>query len=91
MIIAEQIAVAVATLVGQDGKRVFTREEVRHQAGISHEVWKASYSPIFQGMRVDHPGGAPKVATKFQGVFQQVACGKHMLTGYGCMLLREVA
>ena len=29
MIIAEQIAVAVARLVGQDGKCVFTREEVR--------------------------------------------------------------
>jgi len=38
MIIAEQITIAVATLVRQDGKRVFTREEVRHQAGISREA-----------------------------------------------------
>jgi hypothetical protein len=40
-------------------------------------------------MRVDHPGGAPKVAARFQGVFQQVAHGKHRLTDYGRMLLRE--
>ena len=91
MTIAEQITVAVGALVGQDGSRIFTREEVRHQAGVDREAWKGSYSPIFQGMRVDHPGGAPKVGTKFQGVFQQVAHGKHMLTDYGRMLIRKSA
>ena len=40
MLISEQIAVTVATLDGQDGKRVFTREEVRHQAGTGLEAWK---------------------------------------------------
>lgn len=91
MIIAEQIAVAVAALVGQNGKLIFTREEVRHQAGINREAWDASYSPIFQGMRIDHPGGAPKVPVRFQGVFQRVTHGKHMLTDYGRMLVREAA
>lgn len=91
MTIAEQIAIAVATLVGEDGKRIFMREEVRHQAGIGREAWDASYSPILQGMRVDHPGGAPKVGAKFQGVFQRIFHGKYMLTDYGRMVARKLA
>ena len=90
MIQAESIFRAVAVLVGQDGCVIFTREEVRHNAGVTREDWNASYSPVFQGMRSDHPGGAPKVRSKFMGVFEQVSHGKHRLTDYGRRLAREL-
>ena len=86
---AEQILRAVASLVGNSGNAVFTREEVRYQAGVSTEDWNASYSPIFQGMRQDQPGGAPNIGARFKGVFQQVAYGKHTLTDYGQRLVKE--
>ncbi len=89
MTIAEQIMQAVAVLVRQQAKLVFTREEIREQIGIDHEKWHASYSPVFQGMRSDQPGGAPSVGERYKNVFQQVEFGKHTLTEYGKNLLKE--
>ncbi len=53
----------------------------------SREEWLASGSPIFQGMRCDHPGGAPSVNIKYQKMFQRVAHGKYMLTEDGKALI----
>lgn len=87
----EEIMQAVATLVLRKGQQVFTRKEIRAQIGVSREHWHASYSPTFQGMREDQPGGAPQVAARFKGVFRQVEYGRHTLTRYGRKLLREYA
>lgn len=84
---AEEIMRAVAVLVTKEGKEVFSRLDVREQIGVDAHVWQQSYSPVFQSMRADQPGGVPSVGTRFQGVFRQVAHGKHSLTSYGCKLL----
>jgi len=79
---AEKIMYAVANLVKR-GKRWFTRKEVRDEIGVSPHVWSYGYTAIFQGMRVDHPGGAPEVGRKFRAVFQRIERGKYVLTAYG--------
>lgn len=84
---AEEIVQAVTRLVRQEGKSIFTREEIRQQIGVSRDEWMSGYTAIFQGMRADQPGGAPKVGAKFIGVFRQVKYGKHTLTDYGWQLL----
>ncbi len=86
---AEEIMRAVTTLVRQEGKTIFTREEIRQQIGVSRDEWMSGYTSIFQGMRTDQPGGAPKVGARFTGVFRQVEHGKHTLTDYGWRLLQE--
>jgi len=86
---AEEIVQAVIRLVRQEGKSIFTREEIRQQIGVRCDEWMAGYPAIFQGMRADQPGGAPKVGSKFTGVFRQVKHGKHTLTDYGWRLLQE--
>jgi hypothetical protein len=89
MIIPEKIMQAVSILVFQEGKAQFTREEIRQKIGVAREGWVASYSPTFQGMRADQPGGAPAVGAKFKGVFRQVEHGVHTLTDDGKRLLSE--
>jgi len=84
----EEIMHAVAVLVKM-GKNIFTRKEVRDQIGISHHDWLYRYTAVFQGMRIDHPGGAPEVGKKFKGVFQRVERGKYILTAHGKQLLKE--
>ncbi len=86
---AEQILQAVATLVGNDDKGIFSQEEIRHQAGIDRDRWNKGYSAIFQGMRADQPGGAPNVGEKHKDVFRQVSHGKHTLTDYGQRLVAQ--
>jgi hypothetical protein len=87
---AEQILRAVATLVSRDGNAIFSREEIRHQAGIDRESWDKGYSAIFQGMRADHPGGAPNLGEKYKNIFRQVSHGKHTLTDYGQRLVSQI-
>lgn len=87
---AEQMMVAVKRLVEVEGQRVFTRDEVRQVAEISREEWMSGYTAIFQAMRSDHPGGAPPIGARFQGVFKRVARGKYVLTEYGRQLLTEL-
>jgi len=85
---AEEIIGAVATS-WKEGKSVFSREDIRGQIGISQDKWLSGYTAIFQGMRADHPGGAPPVNSKFQNVFRQIRRGEHTLTDYGKKLLEE--
>jgi hypothetical protein len=82
------ILTAVAKLIQHNGKSTFTRKEVREEIGLSTEEWDASFSPIFQRMRVDQPGGAPNPGVKFKGVFWQVQHGEHALTDYGKQLVK---
>ena len=86
---AEQILQAVAML-NRQGKTVFTRDEIRCVVGTGRDEWQAGYTAVFQGMRSDHPGGAPKVREKFRGVFRQVERGRYALTDYGQQLIREL-
>ena len=90
MTIAEQILLAVAKVVAFDAESIFSREDIRNQAGVRREDWDASYSPIFQGMRIDQPGGAPNVGVKYKSVFEQVEHGKHTLTDYGRKIIAEL-
>lgn len=85
---AEEIIQAVAKLVGQ-GKNLFTRKEVRDEIGVSQHEWLYRYTAIFQGMRTDHPGGAPEVGERFRGVFQRIERGKYALTDYGKRLVNQ--
>ena len=85
----EEIMRAAAILVRQEGREVFSREEIRRITGVNRAVWNASYSATFQGMRVDQPGGAPDVGARFKGVFRQVERGRHTLTEDGRRLLDE--
>lgn len=85
---ALQILQAVASLTRADA--VFTREEIRQTLHIERDLWHASYSPIFQAMRADQPGGAPTIEVRYRGVFRRVAHGQHTLTEYGQQLLHEL-
>jgi hypothetical protein len=89
MTIPEQIMRGVAVIALKEGKKVFTRSEIRNVLGIEEEIWNASYSPTFQGMRSDQPGGAPTVNEKFRNIFEQVRHGEHTLTEYGLQIVQE--
>ena len=69
---AEEIMRAVAAIVNQDDRVVFTRQQIREQIGIDQDTWMSGYTAIFQGMRADQPGGAPNVESKLKGVFRRV-------------------
>ncbi len=85
---ADQIMRAVATVIAE-GVDIFTRADIRDRAGVDSDQWNGSYSPIFQGMRIDHPGGAPQVGTRFKGVFRRVDRGHYTLTPHGQELLQD--
>lgn len=85
---AEEIIEAVAALVGQ-GKDPFTRREVRDEIKVGQHEWLYCYTAIFQGMRIDQPGGAPEVGKKFREVFQRVERGKYTLTDHGKRLINQ--
>ncbi len=80
---AIQILYAVAHIVFREGRSTFTREDVRRQIGVSREEWRNGYTAIFQAMRADHPGGAPKIRKEYRGLFKRVERGTHTLTEYG--------
>ena len=102
---AQEIMKAVAHLVKQQGKDVFSREDVRQQLGVDRQTWEYSYTGIFQLMRSDgvfkikYGTARPrktsnhndnlKVGPKYKDVFQRVEHGKHTLTEYGWKLLEE--
>ncbi len=87
--IIEQIMRAVYQL-GKQGIIIFTRKDIRDELGLSQEQMNASYSPIFQGMHVDQPGGAPNVGIRFKGVFKRVEYGKYRLTEKGTQLIQDL-
>jgi len=82
---AAQILRAACALVAT-GNSPFSRDDIRRYLDISPEDWLNGYTAIFQGMRVDQPGGAPKVANRYKGVFKQVAHGLYELTEKGKVL-----
>lgn len=86
----ETIMQAVATIVKQEAKDIFTREDIRERIGVSRDEWMSSYTAIFQGMRADQPGGALNVGAEFKNVFRQVEHGKHTLTDYGRQLIQQL-
>jgi len=85
---AEEIVRAAANLV-KEGSEVFTRDEVRRSIGVTRDEWISGYAAVFQGMRIDHPGGAPNVGERWKGVFRRVAYSEYILTSLGRELLLE--
>jgi len=86
---AEEILQAVSVLIKEKGKKTFTRLDIRRQINPDKKRWKNNYSPTFQGMRIDGPGGAHTVGKEFQGIFQQVKHGVHTLTEYGKEVIKR--
>lgn len=80
---AEQILRAVARLTQVQGREEFSRLDVRQQLRLETDTWLNRYTAIFQGMREDHPGGAPGVGVEFAGVFRRVGHGRYVLTAKG--------
>lgn len=80
---AYDIWFAVCDVADGDNSSIFSRDDVRSHLGIAPRIWHASYSPIFQGMRADHPGGAPKVKLAVRKVFLRVGYGKYKMSYHG--------
>lgn len=89
MTISARILKSIAKLVIDEGKTTFTRAEVYKNIN-SQVFYRPSYDPIFQGMRIDQPGGAPKVSEKHQNTLERVAHGKYKLTPYGQQLIEKI-
>jgi hypothetical protein len=87
---AEQIMRAVAHLTQVQGFREFSRRDVRERLGVDAGIWHNGYVAIFQGMRVDHPGGAPSVGERYVGVFRRVRYGRYALTDKGQTQVAEL-
>jgi hypothetical protein len=75
---AEQIFEATV-FVSHRNNGTFTRDQVRQQIGLSRNIWESGYTAIFQGMRDDHPGGAPDPSPKFRNLFYRIEHGKYQL------------
>ena len=84
---AGRILDAAAALAGANGRRVFSRKAVREYLGLDNRAWQSGYTAIFQGMRDDHPGGAPQVGDSHSGVFHRVGRGVYELSGKGRRLV----
>jgi hypothetical protein len=88
--IVQRILGAVAAIVGEDLTAHFRRVDVREHLGLSPALWSKSHSPLFQGMRIDHPGGAPHVAEEYRGVFRRVTYGVYTLTDNGRLIVGQL-
>ena len=84
---ASRILDAAAALAGADGRRTFSRKAVREYLGLDNRAWQSGYTAIFQGMRDDHPGGAPQVGDLYSGVFHRVDHGTYELSAKGRRLV----
>ena len=84
---AGRILDAAAALAGADGRKTFSRKAVREYLGLDNRAWQSGYTAIFQGMRDDHPGGAPKVGDSYSGVFHRVDLGTYELSAKGRRLV----
>jgi hypothetical protein len=87
---AEQIMHAVAHLTQAQGFQEFSRLDVRRNLRVDAGNWLKGYTAIFQGMRVDHPGGAPLVGERYTGIFRRVDYGRYALTDKGHSLVTEL-
>jgi len=90
MTLAEQIMRAVAHLTQMQGYREFSREDVRRHLNIDREIWNKSLTAVFQGMREDHPGGAPPIGEPYSGVFRRVRHGRYTLTNKGQSFVEDM-
>lgn len=88
---AEQILQALRILTGNERGAIFTRQQVRDCLNISPERWSAGYTAIFQAMRSDHPGGAPQIANRYEGIIERINRGEYRLTAKGKKLLFPLA
>jgi antitoxin component of MazEF toxin-antitoxin module len=86
---AERIFWAAAHLTRMHRSNRFSRNAVRKHLGLDPQEWQSGYTAIFQAMRDDHPGGAPKIADAFRGVFHQVSTGTYELTVKGQQAVSE--
>lgn len=84
---AARIFHAAVALAGADGRKTFTRKVVREYLGLSNRAWQSGYTAIFQGMRDDHPGGAPQVGASYSGVFHRVDHGIYEFSPKGRRLV----
>jgi len=80
---AAKILDSIAHIFIDEGKQEFSRDDVRKQAGFSREEWMSGYTSIFQAMRIDQPGGAPKIRKEYQGILRRLRWGVFTLTEYG--------
>jgi len=80
---AAKILDSIAHIFIDEGRREFSRDDVRKQAGLSREEWNSGYTSIFQAMRIDQPGGAPKIKKEYQGILRRLRWGVFTLTKYG--------
>ncbi len=65
------------------GQTPFARNDIRLYLGLTPEEWLQGYTAIFQGMRIDHPGGAPQVGRQYRDVFRRIDRGLYQLTDAG--------
>ena len=84
---ASRILDAAAAQAGANGRRTFSRKTVREYLGLDNQAWQSGYTAIFQGMRDDHPGGAPQVGDSYSGVFHRVDRGTYELSDKGRRLV----
>ncbi len=87
---ADRILIAVARIVGLEGRDTFSWEDIRKQVGVTREEWMSGYTATFQAMRQDQPGRAPQISEEYRGVFGQVRDGIHTLTDHGYELIRQL-
>ena len=88
---ASRIFEAAAVLAGTKGRKTFSRKAVREYLGLNNRTWQSGYTAIFQGMRDDHPGGAPQVGASCSGVFHRVGRGAYELSAKGRRLAEEMS
>lgn len=85
-----ELILATAYRLQNEGQATFTRKDIRIALDVNQTEWNASYSPVFQGMRVD-PGGAPAIAARFRNTLKRVNRGVYTLTENGLTLVRELS
>lgn len=82
---ADRVAGAAARVV-RNGKKIFSRNDLRLELGLKPKEWNRSYDPNFQGMR-EHPGSAPIVGHDLKRIFRLIERGRHALTAHGRSVL----
>lgn len=85
--VAEKIWQAVLQIADGEHKKTFRRVDV---ANII-ERNPFDIGPVFQGMREDEPGHAPKPQKKLQGVLRRLKRGLYALSEYGIQLMRATS
>ena len=88
---AAQIFSAAVALAGREYSKTFSRMSVRDRLRLTNREWQAGYTAIFQGMRDDHPGGAPPVSEEYSVVFHRTGQGVYEFSEKGRSLAKRRA